>query len=62
MTVEVYSDSFLTPKMELFAKITNSFQLLTSSAKSSILDVWQGSESISAKTLNLQTALKEVTG
>ena len=30
--------------MKLFAKISNSFQTLTLSAKSSILDVWQGSE------------------
>ena len=30
--------------MELFAKTVNEFHLLNISAKSSILDVWQGSE------------------
>ena len=36
---------FRTPsniKMELFAKLVNSFQPLTTSAKRSIIDVWQG--------------------
>ena len=33
--------------MKLFREIYNDFQLLTLSAKSSIFDVWQGSEYIS---------------
>lgn len=37
---EVYSESVQTYKMELFAEMINSFQLLTVFAKSSLLDVW----------------------
>lgn len=36
---EVYSESVQTYKMELFAEMINSFQLLTVFAKSSLLDV-----------------------
>ena len=42
--LETYSETFRTSNMELFAKIVNEFHLLNISAKSSILDVWQGSE------------------
>ena len=40
----MYSESFETSKMELFAKIVSDFQPLTILAKSSILDVWQDYE------------------
>lgn len=39
---EVYSESVQTYKMELFAEMINSFQLLTAFAKSSLLNVWMG--------------------
>ena len=32
------------PKMQIFVKVVNDFQSSTVFAKSSILDVWQGSE------------------
>ena len=35
-------------KIELFAKIVKGFYLLTSLAKSTVLDVWQGSEYVCA--------------
>ena len=38
---EAYSEPSQTSKMEFFAKIVNGFQLLTISAKRSIVDVWQ---------------------
>ena len=41
---EAYSEPCLRSKMELFAKIVNSFQPVTIFAKSSILDIWLGSE------------------
>ena len=43
---EAYSDPCQTSKMELLVKIFNGIQLLTVFAKSSFLDVWQGSEYI----------------
>ena len=39
-----YSEPCQTSKVELSLKIANGWKLLTISAKSSILDVWQGSE------------------
>ena len=41
---EVYSEPCQISKMELYAQIVNGFQPLTIIEKSSILDVWQGSE------------------
>ena len=41
---ETYSETSQTSKMKLFAKIVNGFQPLTILAKSSSLEVWQGSE------------------
>ena len=41
---ETYSEPWYTSKMELLVKIVNSFQPLPISPKSSILDIWQGSE------------------
>ena len=41
--LEVYSEPCQMSKMELFAKIVNDWKPLTISAKSSFLDVWQGS-------------------
>ena len=38
------SEHYQTSKIELFSKIVNSFYSLTIFAKSSILDVWKGSE------------------
>ena len=38
------SEPWQTPKMKLFTKIVNSFQLITIFAKSTIIDVWQYSE------------------
>ena len=43
-TIEVYPEPYQTSKMELLAKIVNGFQPLTIFAKSSILDVRQGSK------------------
>ena len=48
---EVYSKHCQTFKMEIFAKIVNGFQPLTFFAKSSIVEVWQGSEYASAFSL-----------
>ena len=39
-----YSEPSQTSKMELFSKIVNGGKLLAIFPKSSILDVWQGSE------------------
>ena len=47
-TEEVYWEFFQTPKMELFTKMVNGFQPLIIYAKSSISDVWQVSEHVSA--------------
>ena len=41
---EAYSEHSQTSKMEHFPKIVNSWKPLIIMAKSSILDVWQGSE------------------
>ena len=41
---ETYPEPWKTSEMELFAKIVNCFQPLTISVKSSISNVWQGSE------------------
>ena len=41
---EAYSEPSQTSKIELFEKVVNGFQPLTIFEKSSILDVWQGSE------------------
>ena len=40
----MYSEPCETSKIELFEKIVNNWKLLPISAKTSILDVWQGSE------------------
>ena len=53
---DVHSEPSQTSKMESFVKIDNSFQLLTFFAKCSILDVWHGSECISAHTNPVQTS------
>ena len=45
---ETYSEHWQTSKMECFAKIVNSWKLLTFFVKHAILDVWQGSEYASA--------------
>ena len=47
---EAYSEPSRTSKMELFAKIVNSRTPLIIFTKSSILDVWLGSEYASFKT------------
>ena len=41
---QAYSEPCQTSKIERFAKIVNVFQPLTTFAKRTILDVWQGSE------------------
>ena len=45
---ELYLTPYHISTMELFAKIVNGLQSLTTSSKSSILDVWQASEYASA--------------
>ena len=45
---EAYSEPCETSKMDFFAKIINDFQPPNIFGKSSILDVWQGSEYLSA--------------
>ena len=57
---EAYSEPCQTSKMERFAKIINSFQPLTTFAKRSILDVWQGSEFASREVndLDIEKILK----
>ena len=42
--IETYSEPCYKFKMELFVKLVNGFQPLPISAKSSILDIWHGSE------------------
>ena len=44
MLWQAYSEPCCTSKMELFVKIVNGFEPLPISRKSSILDVWRGSE------------------
>ena len=44
VTAKTYLEPRQISKMELFEKLVNGFQLLTIFIKSSILDVWQGSE------------------
>ena len=44
---ELYSQPSQIFKMELFAKIVNTWKPLTIFAKNSILDIWQGSEYVS---------------
>ena len=44
---ETYPDPFEISKMELFADIGNGWKPLTSFTRSSILDVYQGSEYVS---------------
>ena len=44
MYSRTYSEPYKTSKMKLFAKMNSRCKLLTTSAKSSILDVWQSSE------------------
>ena len=46
---EEHSDSCQASKMELFAKLVKNWKLSTFFAKNSTLDVWQGSEYISAE-------------
>ena len=41
---EAHSKPHETSNMTFFVKIVNDFQLLTTLAKTSIADVWQGSE------------------
>ena len=45
--IEAYWEHCQTSKMEHLAKIVNNFKELTLFAKSSTLDVWQGSEDAS---------------
>ena len=45
---EAYSEQCQTSKMEDFEKIVEGFELLTIFAKCSILNVWQGSDYVSA--------------
>ena len=52
---EAYWEPCYTSKMELFSEIVNGFQPLTISTKSSVLDVWQGSEYVSG---NIQRKMK----
>ena len=42
-----YSETCQTLKMKFFTKIVNGFQTLTIFAKSSIVNIWQGSEYVS---------------
>ena len=42
--VEAYSGPYQPSKMKFFVKIVNDFQQSTIFTKSSIVDVWQGSE------------------
>ena len=44
---EMCLEPYQLSKMEFFVKKVNSFQPLTILAKSSILDIWQGSEYVS---------------
>ena len=48
MEPKPYSEPCQTPKIECFVQIVNSFQSLTIFAKSSILDIWLGSEYVAA--------------
>ena len=48
-SVEAYLKPCQESKMKAFLKIVNVFQSLTIFAKSSILDVWQGSEYVSVE-------------
>ena len=41
---ETYSEPWYTSKMELHVKLVSGFQPLHISAKSTILDIWHGSE------------------
>ena len=50
---EAYSEASDEPKMEIFAKIVNSWIF----AKNSVLDVWLGSEHTSEKMTGLQETL-----
>ena len=50
--IEAHLEPREIPKMEFFAKIVNTFKLLTIFAKSSILDNFQGSE-YASKTYKL---------
>ena len=46
--LRAYSEHFHTSKMEHFEKIVEGFELFTIFAKSSIFNVWQSSEYVSA--------------
>ena len=52
----MYLEPCQTSKRKLFAEIVTGLQRLTNFPKSSILDVWQGSESISVGCLTYFTA------
>ena len=54
---DAFSDPCHTSKMEVFAKIENSFSFLTIFAKGSILDVWQDSVLASEASNNLRKKL-----
>ena len=51
---EAYSEPCQTSKMEVFAKIVNSFSFFTIFAKFSILDIWQDSEFVSEASNDLR--------
>ena len=47
---KAYSETYQTPKMELFVKIVDGWRPIAIFAKSSIWDAWQGSEYASRVT------------
>ena len=59
LITQVYSEPYQRSNMELLVKIANSFLPLTIFARSSILDVWQGSEYASRWRL-LSTCWRDV--
>ena len=58
---EEYWEPSQTSKMKLFVQIVNGLQPLTIFAKSSILDIWVGTEYATAQSYVLKTLLINVT-
>ena len=57
---EAYSEPSQTSKIEHFAKVIYGFEPLTFLAESSILDVWLGSECVSAFGINMNMLCAEL--
>ena len=55
-----HSEPIQTFKMGFFAKIANDFQPLTKFSQKTILDVWPGSENVSACVLHLHFCLYNI--